>query len=246
MQTSNSFRYSLVAGLGVFLYAGSGPANAQVAPPLGQAASFAVLGGSAVTNTGATVVTGDVGVSPGSAITGFPPGMVVDGAIHSNDAPAAAAHADIATAYDALAGQACNTDLSGTDLGGLTLGPGVYCFSASAQLTGTLTLDAQGDVNALFIFQVGSTLTTATAANVVVINGGVDCNVFWQIGSSMTVGTSSQFVGNTIALQSITVTTGGTSHGSLWARNGAVTMDGSQVGVCAPTTPVSLQSYSVD
>jgi type VI secretion system secreted protein VgrG len=222
------------------------PSIAQVAPPLGQAGSFAALGGSAVTNTGPTAVTGDLGVSPGSAITGFPPGTVVGGTIHANDAIASAAQADITTAYNNLAGRACNTDLTGTDLGGLTLTPGVYCFSTSAQLTGTLTLDAQTNVNATFVFQIGSTLTTASAANVVVINGGVDCNVFWQVGSSETLGTGSQFIGNTIALTSITLTTGATSHGSLWARNGAVTMDTNRVSVCAPTTPVTLQSYIVD
>jgi len=222
------------------------PVVAQVAPPLGQAQSFAALGGSAVTNTGATVVTGDLGVSPGSAVTGFPPGTVVGGTIHANDATAAGAQADITTAYNSLAGQACTTDLTGTDLGGLTLTPGVYCFSTSAQLTGTLTLDAQANVNSIFVFQIGSTLTTASGANVVVINGGTDCNVFWQVGSSATFGTATAFVGNIVALTSITLTTGVTSHGSLWARNGALTTDTNQVAVCTPTTPVTLQSYSVD
>ncbi len=221
------------------------PAFAQVVPPLGQAADFAVLGGSAVTNTGASAITGDVGVSPGTSITGFPPGTLT-GTLHSNDAVAQGAQTDLTTAYNALAGQACNTSLTGQDLGGLTLTSAVYCFSSSAQLTGTLTLDAQGNPNAVFIFQIGSTLTTASAASVVVINGGSDCNVFWQVGSSATLGTGSQFVGNTLALTSITLTTSATSHGSLWARNGAVTMDTNQVGVCAPTTPVDLQSFSVD
>jgi len=239
-----SRQYPTTLILGVVLCATT--ATAQVAPPLGQAGSFAALAGSAVTNTGATVVTGDLGVSPGSAVTGFPPGTVVSGTIHANDAAAAGAQADLTTAYNSLAGQACNTDLTGTDLGGLTLAPGVYCFSTSAQLTGTLTLDAQANVNSIFVFQIGSTLTTASAANVVVINGGSDCNVFWQAGSSATLGTATAFVGNILALTSITLTTGVTSHGSLWARNGALTTDTNQVAVCAPTTPVSLQSYSVD
>ena len=221
------------------------PVSAQVAPPLGQAEGFAVLGGSAVTNTGATAVTGDVGVSPGTSITGFPPGTLT-GTIHANDAMAQGAQTDLATAYDALAGQACNTSLTGQDLGGLTLTSAVYCFSSSAQLTGTLTLDAQGDPNAVFVFQIGSTLTTASAASVVVINGGSDCNVFWQVGSSATLGIGSQFVGNTLALTSITLTTSATSHGSFLARNGAATMDTNQIGVCTPTTPVTLQSFSVD
>ena len=230
---------------GAVLCGGVCPAFAQVVPPLGQAASFAVLGGSAVTNTGATSVTGDVGVSPGTAITGFPPGTLT-GTLHSNDAVAQTAQSDLTTAYNALAAQPCNTSLTGTDLGGLTLTSAVYCFSSSAQLTGTLTLDAQGDPNAVFVFQIGSTLTTASASSVVVINGGSDCNVFWQVGSSATLGTGTGFIGNTLALTSITLTTSATSHGSLLARNGAVTMDTNQVGICAPTTPVSLQSFSVD
>nr|ALG05186.1 ice-binding protein [bacterium] len=236
--------YSLTLFLGIVLVANS--AIAQVAPPLGTAESFAALAGSAVTNTGATVVTGDLGVSPGSAVSGFPPGTVVSGTIHANDATASSAQADITTAYNSLAGQACNTDLTGTDLGGRTLTPGVYCFSTSAQLTGTLTLDAQGNMNSVFIFQIGSTLTTASDANVVVTNGGVDCNVFWQAGSSVTLGTATAFVGNIVALTSITLTTGATSHGSLWARNGALTLDTNGVAVCTPTTPVSLQSFNVD
>ena len=237
-------RYASILAFGIF-FGSVLPAFAQVVPPLGQAADFAVLGGSAVTNTGATAVTGDVGVSPGTSITGFPPGTLT-GTLHSNDAVAQGAQTDLTTAYNALAGQACNTSLTGQDLGGLTLTSAVYCFSSSAQLTGTLTLDAQGNPNAVFIFQIGSTLTTASAASVVVINGGSDCNVFWQVGSSETLGTGSQFVGNTLALTSITLTTSATSHGSLLARNGAVTMDTNQVGVCAPTTPVELQSFSVD
>ena len=243
MQKSR-MQYPMVLILGVLLCAGT--AIAQVAPPLGQAGSFAALGGSAVTNTGSTVITGDLGVSPGSAVTGFPPGTVVSGTIHANDATAAAAQADITTAYNSLAGQACGTDLTGTDLGGLTLAPGVYCFSTAAQLTGTLTLDAQANINSIFVFQIGTTLTSASAANVVVINGGTDCNVFWQVGSSATLGTATAFVGNIVALTSITLTTSATSHGSLWARNGALTTDTNQVAVCAPTTPVTLQSYSVD
>lgn len=198
-----------------------------------------------MTNTGATAATGDVGVSPGTAITGFPPGTLT-GTLHSNDAVAQGAQSDLTTAYNALAGEPCNTSLSGTDLGGLTLTSAVYCFSSSAQLTGILTLDAQGNPNAVFVFQIGSTLTTASAASVVVINGGSDCNVFWQVGSSATLGTGSSLVGNTLALTSITLTTGASSHGALLARNGAVTMDTNQIGVCTPTTPVDLQSYTVD
>jgi type VI secretion system secreted protein VgrG len=220
-------------------------AFAQAAPPLGQTASFAVLAGSAVSNTGATAITGDVGVSPGTAITGFPPETITGGAMYSNDAFAQGAQSDLVTAYNALAGQACNTNLTGQDLGGLTLTSAVYCLTTSAQLTGILTLDAQNNPNANFVFQIGSTLTTASASQVVVINGGSDCNVFWQVGSSATLGTGTQFVGTTFALTSITLTTGSSSNGSLLARNGGVTMDTNQVRVCAPTTPVTLQTFTV-
>jgi hypothetical protein len=240
---NKTYHHVSILGLGMLFCAGS-PAFAQVAPPLGQAGGFAVLGGSTVTNTGATVVTGDVGVSPGTAITGFPPGTLT-GTLHSNDAVAQGGQTDLTAAYNALAGEACNTSLTGMDLGGLTLTSAVYCFSSSAQLTGTLTLDAQNNPNAVFIFQIGSTLTTASAASVVVTNGGSDCNVFWQVGSSETLGTGTAFVGNTLALTSITLTTSATSHGSLLARNGAVTMDTNQIGVCAPTTPVTLESFEV-
>jgi len=221
-------------------------ASAQVAPPLGQAGDFAVLAGSAVSNTGATQATGDVGTSPGTAITGFPPGVVTTGTLHSNDAVAQGAQSDLTVAYNNLSGQACNTELTGQDLGGMTLTSAVYCFATSAQLTGTLTLDAQGNTTAVFVFQIASTLTTASDARVVVINGGSDCNVFWQVGSSATLGTGTVFVGNTLALTSITATTGATSHGSILARNGGATMDTNQIAVCAPTTPVALQSFTID
>ena len=203
---------------------GASPASAHTAPSLGSAQRFAVLGGSTVTNTGSTIVTGDLGVSPGSAVTGFPPGLIVSGTIHAADA-ARAAQDDVTTAYNSLGGQPCTQDLTGQDLGGQTLSEGVYCFSSSAQLTGTLTLNAQGNPNAVFIFQMGSTLTTASASSVVLINGGSPGNVFWQVGSSATLGTSTSFAGNILALTSITVTTGARVTGRTLARNGAVTLD---------------------
>ena len=201
---------------------------------MGAAQSFAVLAGSTVTNTGPTTVVGDLGVSPGLAVTGFPPGVVTGGVIHTGDAVALQAQQDTTTAYNDLAGRACNNDLTGQDLGGLTLTPGVYCFSSSAQLTGTLTLDAQGDPGAEFIFQVGSTLTTASSAAVRVINGAQTCNVLWQVGSSATLGTTTAFVGDLLALASITLNTGATVIGRALARNGAVTMDTNRVapGAC--------------
>ena len=148
---------------------------------LGTAMSFAVLGASTVTNTGATTVYGDLGVTPGLEVTGFPPGLVAGGTIHSGDAVALQAQSDASTAYDGLAGQAFTEDLSNQDLGEMVLTPGVYRFSSSAQLTGELTLDAQGDSAAVFVFQIGSTLTTATNSSVAVINGTNDCNIFVSV-----------------------------------------------------------------
>ncbi len=201
---------------------------------LGTAQNFGVLGGSTVTNTGATTVNGNVGVSPGSAVTGFPPGTVVGGAIHSNDAVAMQAQNDLTTAYNNIATTPCTVDLTGQNLGGQTLTPGVYCFSTSAQLTGALTLDALGNANALFLFKIGSTLTTASASSATVINnGGSSCNkVFWQVGSSATLGTGSTFTGDILALSSITLTTGSNTNGRALARNGAVTLDTNNVNTC--------------
>ena len=218
------------------------PAFAQTAPPLGTAESFAVLGGSTVTNTGPSVITGDLGVSPGSAVTGFPPGIVT-GTIHAANAVALQAQSDTVTAYNNLAGQACTANLTGQDLGGLTLTPGVYCFDVSAQLTGTLTLNAQGNPAAVFIFKTGSTLTTAGSSVVSVINGGSGCNVYWQIGSSATLGTTTSFVGNIIALTSITLTTNAQILGRALARNGAVTLDTNNINnATCITTPVPTLS----
>ncbi len=220
----------------VFALLAPGVARAATAPSLGTAQRFAVLGGSAVTNTGPSTITGDLGVSPGNAVSGFPPGLVAGGTIHSADAVALQAQRDVTTAYNALAGQACDTVLTGQDLGGLTLTPGVYCYAAAAQLTGTLTLDAQGNPSAVFIFQIGSTLTTASNAKVRVINGGSPCNIYWKVGSSATLGTATTFVGNILALTSITLTTGADISGRALARNGAVTLDTNTVSFAACTT----------
>ncbi len=214
-------------------------ASLALAQSLGTAESFGVLGGSAVTNTGASVITGNLGVSPGTAVTGFPPGSVTPpGAIHSADAVAAQAQIDLTTAYNAIVATPTLVDLTGTDLGGLTLTPGVYGFSSSAQLTGTLTLNALGNPNAVFIFKIGSTLTTASNSSVVFINTGgnssMSCRVFWQVGSSATLGTTTSFAGNILALTSITLNTGANVSGRVLARNGAVTLAGNNVTVCPP------------
>ncbi|HWJ97244.1 MAG TPA: ice-binding family protein [Acidimicrobiales bacterium] len=191
---------------------------------LGTAEDFAVLAGSTVTNTGPTVVTGALGVSPGSAVTGFPPGTVL-GVIHSGDTTADTAQTDTTTAYNDIAILPPGTDLTGQDLGGLTLPAGVYDFATTAQLTGTLTLDAAGVADSVFIIRTGSTLTTASSSTVALINGADLCNVYWQIGSSATLGTNSTFQGTILALTSITATTGAAVEGRLLARNGAVTLD---------------------
>jgi Ice-binding-like len=203
---------------------------------LGTADSFAVLAGTTVTNTGPSVVHGDVGVSPGSAITGFtgaPNGTITaPGTAHSNDAVAVQAQNDLTTAYNFAAGEMCTQSLTGQDLGGLTLTPGVYCYTSSAQLTGTLTLNAQGDPNAVFVFEIGSTLTTASASSVVFSNGGQGDSLFWQVGSSAVLGTTTAFQGNILALTSITMNTSATiGCGRALARNGAVTMDTNTVSI---------------
>lgn len=203
---------------------------------LGTAATFGALGASTVTSTGLTVITGNLGVSPGTAITGFPPGIFTGGEFTDSDPFAVAAQSAAHTAYTTAAGLTPTQVLTGQDLGGLTLGPGVYFFASSAQLTGTLTLDAGGDPNAQFVFQIGSTLTTATGSAVVMINGGVPHNVFWQVGSSATIGTASAFQGNIIANTSVTATTGASVLGSLIALNGAVTLDDNLI-TAQPTPP---------
>ncbi|MGW7043618.1 ice-binding family protein [Streptomyces avermitilis] len=184
---------------------------------------FAVLGGQSVTNTGLSSVTGDLGVSPGVSVTGFPPGQV-NGTIHISDADALQAHADLVATYDDAVGRIPDVGVSG-DLGGLTLTPGVYNAASSIGLTGTLTLDAQGDRNAEWIFQIGSTLTTATASRVLLTNGATARNVIWQVGSSATLGTDTAFVGRILAAISITVNAGVTVNGQTLARDGSVTLD---------------------
>jgi len=209
---------TLLLSLGNFTWA-------QSVPPLGSANSFAALGGSTVTNAGPTVITGDVGVSPGTAITGFPSGIVLGGALHPGDAAATAAHADASTAYADLVAEPCSTNLSGLTLGtspgAVRLAPGVYCFASSAQLTGTLTLSGSG----VYIFQMGSTFTSATAASVVLANGATGANVFWQVGSSATLGTGTALAGTFIAAASVTITAGTQALGRVFALSGAVTMD---------------------
>jgi type VI secretion system secreted protein VgrG len=212
---------------------------------LGSASSYSVLAGSTVTNTGPTVVWGDLGVSQGTAITGFPPG-IVNGTQHAGDASALAAQTDANTAFYSLGGFAPTLNLTGQDLGGMTLLPGVYRFDSSAQLTGTLTLNLLGNLDSLFIFQIGSTLTTASDSSVVAINGvggPTCCNVFWQVGSSATLGTDTDFLGNILTLTSITLNTGANiSEGRALALNGAVTLNTNNISdaACGSVAPAAV------
>jgi uncharacterized protein with beta-barrel porin domain len=213
---------------------------------MGTAGSFAVLAGSTVTNTGPTVLEGDLGVFPGTAIVGFPPGSVLAPfTTHAGNAIAGQAKSDLTTAYNVLAGTARTVDLSGQNLGGRTLAPGVYNFSSSAQLTGPLVLNAGGNPNAVFIFNIGSTLTTATASSISLIGGAQGQNVFFRVGSAATLGAATSFVGDILALTSITLGTGANiTCGAAMARNGAVTLDTNRISIStlakclAPLLPV--------
>jgi ice-binding like protein len=204
---------------------------------LGTAETFAVLGASTVINTGATKIRGNLGVSPGTAVVGFPPGKMELGTINAGNAVAAQAQADLATAYNSVAAKPCNVSLTGQDLGGLTLTPGVYCFDSSAQLTGTLVLDFQKGSTEGFIFQIGSTLTTASSSTVTLQNCTKICPIVWQVGSSATLGTDTKFSGNILAKVSITLTTGVNICGRALAETGAVTMDTDIVFFMGSLTP---------
>ena len=222
----------LVVFAAIIAGAWPGVALAATAPRLGTAFNFTVLAGSTITNTGPTVITGNLGLHAGSAVTGFPPG-VVTGVKHVHDMVALKAKNDLVTAYNDAANAPTTSDLTGKNLGGKNLIPGVYKFSSSAQLTGTLTLSGNG----VFIFKVGSALTTASNAVVRLTNGAQACSIYWQIGSSATLGTSTQFQGNLMALTSITMTTGANIlTGRALARNGALTLHSNRitppVGAC--------------
>jgi type VI secretion system secreted protein VgrG len=218
-----SLSFSLLSLLGLSAYATS--------VNLGTAGNYSVLAGSTVTNTGSSVLGGDLGVWPGTAVTGFPPGMVTGGTINAGNAAALTAESDLTTAYNSAAGLTRTATLTGQNLGGMTLTPGVYFFASSAQLTGALTLNPLGNPNAVFVFQIGSTLTTASSSSVIFTNSLSDSNVYWQVGSSATLGTGTTFAGNILALTSITLTTGATiGCGSALAINGAVTLDSNVIG----------------
>src|SRR5660397_4176 len=227
------------------------PAAAMAAQPpveLGTTSSFAVLAGSTITNTGPTTINGDaggdVGLYPGASFTGQS-SVTLTGTVHLADDAARVAKDDLAAAYNDAAGRTPVRRIP-TELGGSTLLPGVYdSASGTFQITGTLTLDAQGDPNAVFIFKSASTLITASNSNVSLLNGARFCRVFWQVGSSATLGVNSHFVGHIFALTSITANTGATVQGQLLARNGAVTLDTNTItnGLC-PTIATTTTTTS--
>jgi hypothetical protein len=199
--------------------------TAASAPSLGTAANFVALAGTTMTNTGHGVYVGDVGTSPGSSVVGFPPGIMRHGTIYMGGAVPLQAQIDATNAYNVLALEGCDHNLTGQDLGGMILIPGVYCFNSSAGLTGTLVLDAVGDSLAVWVFQTVSSLTSASSSTVSVINGGQAINVYWKIGSSATLGTLTRFSGNILAQESISLATGASLTGRALALTGAVTMD---------------------
>jgi hypothetical protein len=204
---------------------GAVPAVASAsAVNLGTASPFVVLGASAATNTGPSVLDGDLGVYAGTSLTGFGSPAVVNGATHDDDAVAGNAQSDATTAYNVAAAQPIPVDLTGTDLGNLTLLPGAYKFSTSAQLTGQLTLDAAGNSDAQFVFEIGSTLTTASGSSITLIDGASPCNIYWQVGSSAALGSTTAFMGNVLAHDSISLDNGASVQGRLLALGGAVTL----------------------
>jgi hypothetical protein len=211
----------------IFVVLGSSAmVSAAITPvDLGTAGNFAVLAGSAITNTGPTTINGDLGLSTGTSVTGFPPGTVT-GTQHVNDSAAAQAQIDLAAAYNDAAGRTTSPTTVSGDLGGRTLVPGIYVSSSTLAISnGDLTLDAGGDANAVWIFQIGSTLTTAAGSNVILTGGAQARNVFWQIGTSATLGTGSSFNGTIMAQDTITLSTSAVLNGRALAQTGAVILD---------------------
>jgi hypothetical protein len=213
----------------------TGPCTGGGIPPVALCpfiGNFLVLAGSTVTNTGSSVISGDVGVSPLTVVTGFPPGVLaLGGTIHKADGAAAQAQAALTAGYIDAAGRSGSTTVAG-DLVGKTLTAGIYKSTSSLANSGDLTLDAQGNPAAVFIFQISSTLITGSGSHIILANGAKACNVFWQVGSSATLGTNSVFKGNILALTSITLTTGANLEGRALARNGAVTLDTNVITGC--------------
>ena len=234
------FRVALGFSLGLLLILlfASRAIGATATVNLGTADSFSVLAGSTVTNTGPTIMSGDLGLSPGSSVTGAP---VVLGQTHVDDHVAIGAKNDLTTAYNDAAARPSNGS-AGTELAGQSFTPGTYSATSSLLLSsGSVTLNAQGDPNAVFIFQVGSTLTTGSNTSVHLAGGAQACNVFWQVGSSATLGTGTQFVGTVMALASVTANTGATIQGRLLAQTAAVNLNDNVITTtgCAAIPPGS-------
>lgn len=206
---------------------------AFVSPLLGAASPFAVVAGGTVTNANVTTITGDLGVYPSSTPIGTTPPVVI-GTSFLGTPEALAAQNAMTDSYNELAAEPCGTNLTGQDLGGMTLSPGVYCFDSSAQLTGTLTLNgATSGSKHGWVFQIGTTLTTASTSTVAVINGGNLCDVYWKVGSSATLGTGTTFGGSIVAMASITLNTGSSVVGRVLGRSGSVTLDTNTVSVAS-------------
>jgi hypothetical protein len=238
-RTQRSVRYlALIAA--VMLPSLSAVADAQTA--LGASTPFGVLGGSGVANTGATTIKGDLGVYPGTSITGLST-ITVDGAVHQTDAAAQAGQFDAASAYSVFAAMPFTSNLTGQDLGGRTLLPGVYFFHDEAQLTGSLLLDFLNNANSKFIFQIGSTLTTAAGSSIAVLNGAPGAGIFFDVGSSATVGANSVFLGNILALQSVTLNSGATVCGRAIALNATVTLNQNTVSNDCTIATVGVNDF---
>ena len=234
-------KVSVVALTAVLTFGVVGFTRAATTIDLGAANNFAIMAGSTITNTGSTVVTGDLGLSPGTSVTGFPPGTV-NGTQHIANAAAAMAKTAMITASANAAGQTPVSTVP-TELGGITKTAGVYTSAAGTfSITGTLTLDAQSDPNAVFIFKTASTLITAGASTIVLANGAQACNIFWQVGSSATLGMNSLFKGSILASESATLTSGAKVEGQVLAQNGAVTLDTNTVtkATCAAAIVVPV------
>ncbi len=227
----------IFATLGIALWAVPEAGAATTTVNLATASSYAVLAGSTITNTGPSVISGDIGLAPGSSLVGFPPGLQSAGSTNVDNAAATGAQTDLTNAYLDAASRVPFTTVTG-DLGGTTLVSGVYQSASSLALTGTLTLNGGGNAGSVFIFQAGSTFTAATGSQVVLENGAQACNVFWQVGSSVTLGTTSQTAGTFMALTSITLDTGAQVSGRVLARNGAVTLDDNTISVPSCATAV--------
>ena len=236
--------WPLIIGLAVAVMVPIEDVTAGQAPvALGSDATCAVLAATTVTTIPTTTVTGDLGVSPGTTVTGSP---IVNGTLHLGDPTAAQGQLDLTTAYNDAAGRTVGAVTVAGNLGGQTLTPGLYKSASSLEISsGDLTLDAQGDANAVFIFLMGSTLITTVGRQVILSGGAQAANVFWQVGSSATIGGSSVFKGTILAYQSITMDTGATLEGRALARNGAVALDANTITIPTATSPLVLQSAAV-